>query len=140
MVVKLILILIADGSTGYYPLTTTVLIFCLDKLILDNDQPAPTSKSSEATTTQPEQPVMASGPADAGGQVEPVTKPDDQPDTLGITEPLPEPAMSIMIVSNTVDDGEEEEEELVRTVCCSIVCEYIKGCHYCYKSVVYRCV
>ncbi|XP_065908463.1 uncharacterized protein [Dysidea avara] len=81
-----------------------------------NDQPAPTSKFPDATTTQPEQPlepVITSGPADAGNQVGPITKPDDQPEILGITEPLPEPAMSLMVVSNTVDDG-DEEEELVR--------------------------
>ena len=83
-----------------------------------NDQPAPTSKFPDATTTQPEQPlepVITSGPADAGNQVGPITKPDDQPEILGITEPLPEPAMSLMVVSNTVDDG-DEEEELVRNV------------------------
>jgi len=59
---------------------------------------------------------MANGPANTGNQVEPVVKPDDQPKILGITEPLPEPVMSIMIVSNSEYYDEEEEEEVVKSV------------------------
>ena len=86
-----------------------------------NDQAAPSSKSLKAATSQYEQPVKpveASGPADdAGKQVEPVTKPVDQPKIPGITEPLPEP---VMIVSHSLydDEQQEEEEEQVRTKHC----------------------
>ena len=76
-----------------------------------NDQPAPISKPPEAVAIQPQQPVEpvpTVSPANAGNQVEPVTKPDDQPKILGFTELLPEPVMSIMIVNNS----EEEEEEV----------------------------
>jgi len=59
---------------------------------------------------------MANGPANAGNQVESVAKPDDQPKILGITEPLPEPIMSIMIVSNSEYYDEEEEEEVVKSI------------------------
>ena len=91
---------------------------------LGGDQAAPSSKSPETANSQPEQPVKpveASGPADdAGKQVESVTKPVDQPKILGITEPLPEPVMSLMIVSDSVydDEQQEEDEEQVRTKCC----------------------
>ena len=76
---------------------------------------------------------MESGPADAGN---PVSKPDDQPKILGITEPLPEPVMSIIIVSN----GEDDEEE-VRTVSCSAVQDVSIGCHRCFSYTgVFTCL
>ena len=88
---------------------------------LGGDQAAPSSKSPEAANSQPEQPVKPVKAADdAGKQVEPVTKPVDQPKILGITEPLPEPVMSLMIVSDSLydDEQQEEDEEQVRTKCC----------------------
>jgi len=84
---------------------------------LDDNQLAPTSKSLEAATTpleQSVQPIMESEPAGAGNEVEPVSKPDDQLKILCDTEPLPEPVLSIITVSNNEDD--DEESELVRSI------------------------
>jgi len=62
---------------------------------------------------------MANVPTDSGNQVEPVSKPVDQPKILGITKPLPEPVMSILIVS---DDDDDEDNEEVRTISSQVLC------------------
>jgi len=59
------------------------------------------------TATQQAELVTNGLPADAGNQVEPVTKPDDQPKILGINVPLPQPAVAIVTIEETSSIAED---------------------------------